>query len=99
VLRTVKRSKKPPTGRSLRLVPNRKTKDGTFLTALVEEGLLNRTSGTEDSPFDATYALTEKGQHAAEYGEYEYTPKPKPAGPEAGHGGAVKERKPRKGSM
>lgn len=72
VLRTIKRSKKPPTGRELRLVPNRKTKDGSFLTALVDEGLLDRVSGTADSPFKATYALTEKGKHAAEYGEYDY---------------------------
>jgi hypothetical protein len=72
VLRSVKRSKKAPTGRALRLVPSRKTKDGSFLTALVEEGLLTRLTGTAEAPFEATYALTEKGQHAAEYGEYEY---------------------------
>jgi hypothetical protein len=85
VLRTVKRSKKAPTGRALRLVPSRKTKDGSFLTTLVEEGLLTRLTGTAEAPFDATYALTEKGQHAAEYGEYEYElkapeqPRPAPA--------------------
>lgn len=72
VLRTVKRSKKAPTGRALRLVPSRKTKDGSFLTTLVEEGLLERITGGADAPFEATYALTDKGQHAAEYGEYEY---------------------------
>lgn len=72
VLRTAKRSKKPLTGRALRLAPTRNTKDGLFLTALVEEGLLDRLTGSEDEPFDATYALTEKGKHAAEYGEYEY---------------------------
>jgi hypothetical protein len=76
VLRTVKRSKKPPLGRALRLVPSRKTKDGSFLTALVEEGLLSRLTGTAEAPFEATYSLTEKGQHAAEYGEYEYDMKP-----------------------
>jgi hypothetical protein len=82
VLRTVKRSKKPPTGRALRLVPSRKTKDGSFLTVLVEEGLLTRLTGTSDTPFEATYALTEKGQHAAEYGEYEYELRaPDPAKP------------------
>jgi hypothetical protein len=97
VLRTVKRNKKPPTGRTLRLVPNRKTKDGSFLTALVEEGLLTRVTGTEDKPFEATYALSEKGQHAAEYGEYEYTPKPRP--PEPTPSGAPKEKKARKSSM
>ncbi len=99
VLRTVKRSKKPPTGRTLRLVPNRKTKDGSFLTALVEEGLLNRVSGAETTPFEATYALTEKGQYAAEYGEYEYTPRPRPAAPEPTPSGTPKEKKTRKGSM
>jgi hypothetical protein len=99
VLRTVKRSKKPPTGRSLRLVPNRKTKDGSFLTALVEEGLLNRASGTEDKPFEATYTLTEKGQYAAEFGEYEYTPKPRPPVPEPTQSGSSKEKKARKRSM
>lgn len=72
VLRTVKRNKKPTAGRMLRLVPSRKTKDGSFLTALVEEGLLERASGSASAPFDATYALTEKGKYAAEYGEYEY---------------------------
>lgn len=72
VLRFVRRSKKPPTGRELRLVPNRLTKDGAFLTELVDEGLLTRTAGSPEAPFDATYTLTEKGKHAAEYGEYEY---------------------------
>lgn len=86
VLRTVKRSKKAPTGRALRLVPSRKTKDGSFLTVMVEEGLLTRLTGTAEAPFEATYALTEKGQHAAEYGEYEYElklvePRPSPARP------------------
>ena len=80
VLRAAKRSKKPLTGRSLRLAPTRNTKDGTFLTALVTEGLLERVSGSESDPFDATYTLTDKGKHAAEYGEYEYDlrrPEPK----------------------
>lgn len=72
VLRTAKRSKKPLTGRALRLAPTRNTKDGTFLTVLVTEGLLDRVSGSDEAPFDATYALTEKGKYAAEYGEYEY---------------------------
>lgn len=81
VLRTAKRSKKPPTGRELRVTPTPTSKDGAFLTALVAEELLSRVSGSEDEPFEATYALTEKGQHAAEYGEYEYTPKPRPVEP------------------
>ena len=72
LLRTVNRSKKPLTGRGLRLVPDRRTKDGSFLTELVEAGLLTYATGTAEAPFEATYALTEKGQHAAEYGEYEY---------------------------
>lgn len=72
VLRTVKRSKKPIDGRALRLVPSRKTKDGSFLTALIDEGLLEFVTGSASDPFTATYALTEKGKHAAEYGEYEY---------------------------
>jgi hypothetical protein len=72
VLRTARRSKKPLTGKELRVVPTRQTKTGTFLTALVEEGLLSRVSGSKDKPFAATYALTEKGKYAAEYGEYEY---------------------------
>ena len=80
VLRTAKRSKKPLAGRALRLVPSRKTKDGSFLTALVEEGLLAFASGSAADPFEATYALTEKGQHAAEYGEYEYELKRPPEG-------------------
>ena len=71
VLRTVLRSSAPPRGRDLRLVPTRRTKDGEFLTKLVERGLLKRASGTDSAPFDATYSLTEKGEHAAEYGECE----------------------------
>jgi hypothetical protein len=71
VLRTVLRSPAAPRGRDLRLVPTRRTKDGEFLTRLVERGLLRRLSGADTAPFDATYALTEKGQHAAEYGECE----------------------------
>src|SRR5688500_14326199 len=58
VLRTVKRAKSPPTGRALRLVPSRRTKDGSFLTDLVEQGLLTRVTGTAAAPFEATYALT-----------------------------------------
>jgi hypothetical protein len=72
VLRAVRRSRKPPTGRDLRLAPTRRTKDGSFLTELVAEGLLVRLTGGEDAPFEATYSLTEKGKYAAEYGEYEY---------------------------
>jgi len=72
VLRAVRRSRKPPTGRDLRLVPSPRTRDGTFLSELVTDGLLARVTGNEDAPFEATYSLTEKGKNAAEYGEYEY---------------------------
>jgi hypothetical protein len=53
---------------------NRKSKDGTFLTQLVDEGLLTRVSGSPDRPFEATYTLTALGEHAAEYGEYDHKP-------------------------
>jgi hypothetical protein len=71
ILRAVKRSRKPANGRELRLAPTRATKDGSFLTDLVETGLLTRVSGTESEPFEGTYSLTELGKHAAEYGECE----------------------------
>ena len=51
VLRTVKRSRKPPTRRELRLNPTQSTKDGSFLTKMVEAGLLIRVTGTENEPF------------------------------------------------
>jgi len=76
VLRTVKRSKKPPIGRLLRLYPLRRTKDGSFLTKMVERGLLRRVTGESTAPFEATYALTERGEHAAEYGEADFPAKP-----------------------
>lgn len=72
VLRAAKRNKKPSIGRALRVAPTRNTKDGTFLTKLVEEGLLVQVTGTAAAPFEGTYSLTTKGDHAAEYGEYEY---------------------------
>jgi hypothetical protein len=72
VLRAVKRSRKPPLGRELRLSPTRGTKDGSFLTNMVRLGLLERPTGTEKDPFEATYALTERGKHAAEYGECDF---------------------------
>ena len=53
VLRAVKRSKQPPTGKQLRLIPSRKTKDGTFLDGLVNEGLLQVVS-VDELPRDAT---------------------------------------------
>ncbi len=81
VLRTVKRSRTPPTGRVLRLAPSRRTKDGTFLTEMVELGLLTRVTGTADAPFEATYALTERGEHAAEFGECERSVRARPSDP------------------
>jgi len=50
----------------------RKTKDGSFLTKLVEEDLLVRVAGSAEAPFEATYSLTTQGEHAAEYGECEF---------------------------
>ncbi|AMV25844.1 hypothetical protein VT84_15710 [Gemmata sp. SH-PL17] len=82
-LRTVKRSKKPLTGRALRLVPSRRTKDGSFLTEMVEAGLMIRATGTVDDPFEATYSLTEQGEQAAEFGECEMPVKPKVIAPVA----------------
>lgn len=83
VLRAVKRNKKPPTGKQLRLVPSRRTKDGSFLDELVNNGLLQVVS-VDELPADATnqerqlpvqfrtrYRLSANGEHAAEYGEYE----------------------------
>jgi len=59
-----------PNGRQLRLVPSRRTKDGTFLTDIVNRGLIKVVSKNKD-PFEATYALTPLGEYAAEHGEYE----------------------------
>ncbi len=72
ILRAAKRAKKAPTGRALRLIPTQRTKDGSFLVELVEAGLLAFVTGSAAAPFEATYELTERGHHAAEYGEYEY---------------------------
>src|SRR5215212_3870471 len=84
LLRTLVRNKnKPMTGRQLRVIPTRKTKDGTFLDELVKDGLLE-VVGVNDAPpkahgasveapvqFRTLYRLTERGKHAAEYGAYE----------------------------
>ena len=102
VLRAVKRSQQPPTGRELRSVMSRRTKDGTFLTALVWRGLLAYAAGGAAAPFAATYSLTPLGEHAAEYGECELPlellgPMPPPAPvPKAPARGPVRPR--RKGS-
>src|SRR5436305_1362667 len=93
VLRAVLRAEAaggpPPLGRELRLTPTRKTKDGTFLDEMIEEGLLapagkpaTPADGMADDPsqFRTRYKLTELGRHAAEYGEYDrpYTPAESP---------------------
>ncbi|MDB5305865.1 MAG: hypothetical protein JWO38_67 [Gemmataceae bacterium] len=70
VLREVARTRRPAIGRALRLDMNRRTKDGSFLTTLVRQGLLEVVTAGK-TPFDATYRLTERGKHAAEYGVYE----------------------------
>jgi hypothetical protein len=83
LLRALKRSKRPLTGMELRVSPSRTTKDGTFLDRLVAEGLL-KAVGVDPLPegasgaearrpvqFRTRYRLTEKGEHAAEFGEYE----------------------------
>jgi hypothetical protein len=70
----------------LRVIPTRKTKDGTFLDELVKEELLE-VVGVNDAPpkphsasveppaqFRTLYRLTERGEHAAEYGAYECEP-------------------------
>jgi hypothetical protein len=97
VLRTLVRSKKPPIGRALRIVPTRRTKDGTFLTDMVERGLLARVTGTAEAPFDATYALTERGEHAAEYGECEFPPRTKVVEPVVRGQGSPSRQKPSSG--
>ncbi|QJW99902.1 hypothetical protein [Frigoriglobus tundricola] len=82
VLRAVKRTKRPAVGRALRLDWTRKTKDGSFLTKLVEDGLLVRTTGSAEDPFEATYSLSEQGEHAAEYGECDFASRASGAGAE-----------------
>lgn len=83
VLRAAKRSKTPLTGKQLRLVPTRRTKDGTFLDELVSAGLLLVVGVDQEKTaapaagkripvqFRTRYRLTPAGEHAAEYGEYD----------------------------
>ncbi len=81
-LRVLVRAKgKPVLGRDIRIVPTRLTKTGEFLDELVEAGLIVRAegklaTGREPEQFRASYTLTEKGKHAAEYGEYERVREP-----------------------
>ena len=70
VLRQVARTRRPSPGTTLRLEMTRRTKDGNFLSELVRQGLLEIATPGE-TPFDATYRLTDLGSDAAEYGVYE----------------------------
>lgn len=71
VLRTLVRAKgRPVVGSKLRLEMSRLTKDGSFLTTLVRDGLL-KVAAPADTPFTATYTLTDLGKEAAEYGVYD----------------------------
>ncbi|AMV24630.1 hypothetical protein VT84_09555 [Gemmata sp. SH-PL17] len=76
----VRAGDKPVPGRDIRYTRSRVSKTGKFLDALVAKGLLAK--GTEEPitcvterrqpvQFRTLYTLTEKGRHAAEYGEYE----------------------------
>ncbi|VTS03477.1 unnamed protein product [Gemmata massiliana] len=81
-LRVLARAKgKPVLGRDIRIVPTRFTKSGEFLDELIEAGLIERAegkpiAGNEPEQFRVRYTLTEKGRHAAEYGEYERVRQP-----------------------
>lgn len=76
VLRTAKRNSTPQTGRQQRVNFSPKSRNGSFLTRLVEAGLLVRVTGSADAPFEATYTLSALGEHAAEYGEYDHNLRP-----------------------
>jgi hypothetical protein len=74
----------PLLGRELRVYPSNHSRNGTFLDELVTDGLLavavKATPATiragdgsrpEPEQFRTRYKLTDKGRHAAEYGEYD----------------------------
>lgn len=75
----------PLNGWTLRIDRSRRTKDGTFLDAIVASGLIEVVTKGEPveaypqrpAQFQTTYRLTERGLHAAEYGEYK-VPEPRP---------------------
>jgi hypothetical protein len=72
ILRAILRGKKKMAkGNTLRLAPTRGTKDGSFLTELVDRELLE-VMESDDNPFECVYGLTPAGLRAAEYGEYEF---------------------------
>ena len=70
VLRQTLRTRRPTKGLALRMDLRQRTKDGSFLTTLVRHGLLQVVTPGE-TPFDASYSLTDRGKHAAEFGVYE----------------------------
>src|SRR5262245_60006861 len=93
LLRAESAGKPPPLGSEVRTHHTRKTRDGTFLDRLIDEGLLEvakeappaaarARTGEKLAPmqFRRRYRLTAVGRHAAEYGEYDrpYSPKPAP---------------------
>ena len=83
VLRAILRHKGPAPGAALRLVPSRRTKNGVHLTALAAAGLIEAAgepapparaaadAPAEDAAVRTRWRLTEKGRHAAEFGEYD----------------------------
>jgi len=83
LLRKLVRAGKPLPGRELRMEMSRRTKDGSFLTRLVEFGLLEVVSllpvAETDKKyppaqeFRTVYRLTDAGKHAAEHGLAEVT--------------------------
>jgi len=87
-LRAEAAGRPPLLGRDLRLSLVRRTRYGTFLDELVADGLLVTVGepepATEETAgpvqFRTRYALTDKGRHAAEYGEYDrpYVPREAP---------------------
>lgn len=77
-------------GRALRVNMSRRTKDGTFLTEMVRNGLLEVVRAEPPDPkpkypedeakrvaFASTYRLAPAGKYAAEYGEANYDMKTK----------------------
>lgn len=106
VLRAAKRSKKPATGKELRINPTRKSRDGSFLDALVTAGLLEEVSVDEPNEntrkwpaqFRTRYRLTESGGYAAEYGEYEREVTRRKAGDDAERPEQTRASNPRRGS-
>lgn len=94
ILRLMLRCDGPSKGSELRITKSRRTMDGTFLDALVRVGLIEAV-GVEEPPdprpgfapsakpvqFRTLYRLTPKGEHAAEWGEFERAPNPQPRTP------------------